>query len=67
MPGYTGNVTGIAQDCDNRVTELAGAGVPEANIQVASKKYRMIPGGAGLIKQRIYVDGAGVNSLASPE
>jgi len=67
MPGYTGNVTGIAQDCDNRVTELAGAGVPEANIQVESKKYRMIPGGAQAIKQCFYIARTGVNFLASPE
>ena len=44
--GYTWNVTGIAQDCDNRVTGLASADVPAANIQVALEKYQMMPGGA---------------------
>jgi hypothetical protein len=48
--GYTGNVTGIAQDGDNRVTGLASADVPAANIQVALEKYQMIPcGGSGLL------------------
>ena len=61
-------MTGIAQDGDNRVTEFAATGVPAANIQVVIKKVsndsrREV----GLIKQRFYVDGAGVNFLASPE
>jgi hypothetical protein len=42
--GYTGNVTRIAQEGDNRVTMFAGAGVTVANIQVALKKYQIAPG-----------------------